>query len=395
MATRRWQLKFVDEFRDRQLCKAVLERILRRATRRWTIMEVCGGQTHGLLRFGIEEALRDRVELIHGPGCPVCVTSAGAIDAAIQLSFQPNTLVLSFGDMLRVPGTSRSLQQAKAMGGNIQTVYSPMDAISIAGSLQEQRVVFFAVGFETTLPATAIAILQAAKKTLTNFYVLLSHVRVPPAMQYILEQPECQIDGFLAAGHVCTVIGIQDCVRLSEAFHIPIVVTGFEPLDLLLGIEECVSLLEKSQNCVSNLYRRVVADEGNIRAQSLITEVFEIDDQDWRGLGKVPRGGYKLREEFQAFDAASLLGESKRKNEELVFFETESHKTNECRSGEVLIGKIKPTECRHFGRGCNPQSPLGAPMVSSEGACAAYFQYTNLVPCESEKTKAGESHGGS
>jgi hydrogenase expression/formation protein HypD len=387
-------MKYVDEFRDRKLCQTVLDRILSRVTRCWTIMEVCGGQTHGLLRFGIEEALRDKVELIHGPGCPVCVTSATAIDAAIKLSFQPNTLVLTFGDMLRVPGSDLSLQQAKALGGNIQTVYSPMDAISTASLLPDKRIVFFAVGFETTLPATAIALLQAADKRLSNFFVLMSHVRVAPAMQYILEQPDCRIDGFLAAGHVCTVIGIQDCVQLSEEFGIPIVVTGFEPLDLLLGIEECVSLLERDQGGVANHYRRVVADEGNTMAQSLIAEVFEIDDQEWRGLGQVRSGGYRLREKYQAIDAAKLLGEFKPAKLHIGFSDCTNRQPNDCRSAEVLIGKIKPTECPHFGKGCKPQSPMGAPMVSSEGACAAYFQYTNFEPFDSEKTNAGDGHGG-
>jgi hydrogenase expression/formation protein HypD len=380
-------MKYLDEFRDSQKCRRLLDRILARCSRKWTIMEVCGGQTHGLLRYGIEEALRDRIEMIHGPGCPVCVTSATALDQAIEFSFQTDTLLVCFGDMLRVPGSSISLAQAKTLGGNVKTVYSPLDAVKIAAAEPSKKIIFMAVGFETTVPATAVAILQAAKHQLRNFFVLLSHVRVTPAMEHILQQGDCRIDGFLAAGHVCTVVGTQECISLSERYQVPIVVTGFEPLDLLVGIDQCVMLLEKKLSSVSNSYSRVVLESGNERAQDCMREVFEVSDQDWRGLGLVPRGGYRLREKYEMFNAvqttATDVASHKRtcrdfaSIEQKLFDRTLVVLKNSilCRSGDVLMGRIKPQACPHFGKECTPQTPCGAPMVSSEGACAAYFQY--------------------
>jgi len=380
-------MKYLDEFRDRQKCQFLLERILANCSRKWTIMEVCGGQTHGLLKFGIEEALRDRIEMIHGPGCPVCVTSTTAIDRAIEFAFQTDTLLVCFGDMLRVPGSSISLAQAKTLGAHVMTVYSPLDAVKIALKESNKKIVFMAVGFETTVPATAVAILQAVKHQLANFFVLLSHVRVAPAMEYILQQGDCRIDGFLAAGHVCTIMGTQECTELSERYQVPIAVTGFEPLDLLVGIEQCVMLLEKRKSAVSNSYSRVVLDSGNERAKECMREVFEVSDQDWRGLGLVPRGGYRLREKYESFNADSATAihdascritglDSKAMQQKLSDRMTVVQKDAiNCRSGDVLMGRIKPQACPHFGKECTPQTPCGAPMVSSEGACAAYFQY--------------------
>lgn len=371
-------MKYIDEFRDRQRCRLLCEKILRTATRRWTIMEVCGGQTHGLLKFGIEEALLERVELLHGPGCPVCVTSKSAIDRAIAMSFLPDVVVVSFGDMLRVPGDKISLLQAKALGGQIHTVYSPLDAVTLAAAQPNKRIVFFAVGFETTLPATAIAILQAASLELSNFFVLMSHVRVAPAMEYILEKDTTRIDGFLAAGHVTTVTGISDCQELAAKYKVPIVVTGFEPLDLLIGIEQCVRLLEANEHRVVNEYQRVVADAGNLQAQAVIKDAFEVDDQDWRGLGLVPRGGFSLKPVYQRFDASRLLPDWNHLSQSIQQDVTEIRREHDCRSGDVLTGSLKPKDCPLFGIKCTPQTPFGAPMVSSEGACAAYYQYSHF-----------------
>lgn len=380
-------MKYLDEFRDGKKCQRILNRILANCSRKWTIMEVCGGQTHGLLRFGIEEALREQIEMIHGPGCPVCVTSATAIDQAIEFSFQADTLLVCFGDMLRVPGSSISLSQAKTLGANVKTVYSPLDAIKIAIAEPSKKIVFMAVGFETTVPATAVAILQAMKHQLRNFFVLLSHVRVAPAMEHILQQGDCRIDGFLAAGHVCTIMGTQECTSLSERYQVPIVVTGFEPLDLLVGIEQCIMLLENKKSMVSNSYSRVVLDRGNERAQDYMYEVFEVSDQDWRGLGLVPLGGYRLREKYELFNA-KLAPTYPDTSSKIPYRDTKSIRQNLsdgrtsvqkdiiiCRSGDVLMGRIKPQACPHFDKECTPQTPCGAPMVSSEGACAAYFQY--------------------
>lgn len=335
-------------------------------------MEVCGGQTHGLLRHGIDEALEGTVELLHGPGCPVCVTPAEAIDFAIQLAFQPKTILTSFGDMLRVPGNSGSLQNAKSRGADVRIVYSPLDAVEIARRNPASNVIFLAVGFETTAPATALAMLQAQRLGLENFYLLNAHVRVEPAMRAIAKSEDCRVQGFLAAGHVCTVMG-YDCYQdFSTCFRMPVVVTGFEPIDLLGGILECVRQLEGGTYSVANAYVRSVRAEGNLAAQAIIDQVFEIADRPWRGLGIIPQGGFVLRTEYKTFDAScrfpGLAGTSKKAS-------TIQEVLPVCHSGEVMTGRIRPTQCPQFGSTCTPQNPLGAPMVSTEGACAAYYAY--------------------
>jgi hydrogenase expression/formation protein HypD len=358
-------MKYVDEYRDAELAERLLVRIRSTATRRWTLMEVCGGQTHGLLRHGIDDALADVVEMLHGPGCPVCVTPAEAIDRAIRLAEESNCILASFGDMLRVPGTERSLLQAKSQGADVRVVYSPLDAIKMATSHKDRQVVFFAVGFETTAPATALAVLQAESLGLTNFSVLSVHVRVQPAMESIARAPESRVQGFLAAGHVCTVMGFDTYRHFVQQFRMPVVVTGFEPVDLLQGIFECVRMLEAGEPNVVNAYARSVRLQGNVPAQQMLDEVFEIADRPWRGLGNMPQGGLVLRPRFATFDAFRRF--------EVAAVERSQH--DECRSGDVMTGKIRPPQCPHFGNRCSPDHPLGAPMVSSEGACAAYFAY--------------------
>jgi hydrogenase expression/formation protein HypD len=358
-------MKYLDEFRDADLARGLVREIRRCCSRRWTIMEVCGGQTHGLLRYGIEEELQDVVALVHGPGCPVCVTPREAIDLACRLALEPRVLLASFGDMLRVPGSRGSLQAIAAGGGNVQSVYSPADAVNLARRNPSHGVVFFAVGFETTAPATALAVLQAEQLGLTNFSLLVTHVRVQPAMDAIAEDPACRVQGFLAAGHVCTVAGCKSYESFVTRHGLPVVVTGFEPLDLLQGIRACVQQLEAGTAEVVNQYARSARPEGNVAALKIVDRVYEVCDRAWRGLGIIPAGGLRLREEWARFDAERRYGRH------LVGAEDNS----DCRSGDVLSGRIKPPECPHFGIRCNPENPLGAPMVSSEGACAAYFRY--------------------
>lgn len=412
-------MKYLDEYRRTEHCEKLLDKIRGTATRPWTLMEVCGGQTHGLLRYGIDSALEDVVRLIHGPGCPVCVTPIEAIDAAIALSRRPNVTITSFGDMLRVPGSGDSLLQARASGGNIQIVYSPLDAVQFAAQHAEREVVFFAVGFETTTPTTALAVQKAAELGLTNFSLLVAHVRVQPAMEMLAESDDSAIDGFLAAGHVCTVAGFESYHEFARKYRLPVVVTGFEPVDLLNGILECVTLLERGEAKVVNCYGRSAVAAGNRQALAIVNDVYEVCDQPWRGLGVVPKGGLRLRAKWSAFDAESdhkfgriyarpLSGRPPaiaptRPPQEVLFpcdrdscnpaetaglscdpAETAGQNrlsadsplpASACRSGEVLTGRIRPTECEHFGNRCTPESPLGAPMVSAEGACAAYFRY--------------------
>jgi hydrogenase expression/formation protein HypD len=358
-------MKFVDEFRKPELCQQLIAEIRQTATRQWTLMEVCGGQTHGLLRYGIDVALEGSVRLIHGPGCPVCVTPLGAIDRAIELTYRPNVTVASFGDMLRVPGNRRSLLQARAEGSSVQIVYSPLDAVRFAERHPERDVVFFAVGFETTAPTTALAVHQAAGLGLKNFSLLVSHVRVQPAMEMLAASADNTVEGFLAAGHVCTVTGFESYREFVERYRLPVVVTGFEPVDLLSGILECVRQLERGTAEIVNRYGRSVAATGNRQALAVMDDVYEICDREWRGLGVVRKGGFRLRPKWAQFDAERRFGE------QLTIIEDAC----ECRSGEVLTGRIRPTDCEHFGRRCTPDSPLGAPMVSSEGACAAYYRY--------------------
>lgn len=358
-------MKYLDEFRDPTAARALLIEIRRATTRPWTLMEVCGGQTHSLLRHGIDTELEGQVELVHGPGCPVCVTAIESVDLAYALCMRPATLLTSFGDMLRVPGSRGSLLQARAAGGNVQTVYSPLDAVQLARRHPELQVVFFAVGFETTTPTTALAVRQAEALGLDNFSLLVAHVRVLPAMEAIAAATDCRVHGFLAAGHVCTVTGCQEYEPFVARLRLPVVVTGFEPVDLLQGILACVRQLETGQPAVANCYERTARDAGNRAAQQMVSSVFEVCDRAWRGFGVIPSGGLQLRAAFRRFDAESRFG-----GRSLPVIEPV-----ECRSAEVLAGRIKPTACSSFGTKCMPEHPLGAPMVSSEGACAAYYRY--------------------
>lgn len=359
-------MKYLDEFRDPDLARRLIDAIHAEARRCWTIMEVCGGQTHSLLRHGIETELSGAVELIHGPGCPVCVTPVESIDLAHELALQPGITVTSFGDMLRVPGTRGSFIDVRAAGGRVRTVYSPLDAVQLAERTPEQTIVFFGVGFETTAPATALAVLQAQQKQLRNFCVLSSHVRVLPAMEQLMQAADCRVRGFLAAGHVCTVTGYTDYAAFVERFGVPVVVTGFEPVDLLAGIHHCVHQLECGTARIENQYARSVRAAGNAAAQEMVARVYEVADRPWRGLGTIPGGGLSIRPEFAEFDAGRRFARS------VSLPVTDA---SECRSGEVLTGRIKPPECEWFGSRCAPENPLGAPMVSAEGACAAYYQY--------------------
>ncbi|MCB0196930.1 MAG: hydrogenase formation protein HypD, partial [Anaerolineae bacterium] len=325
----------------------------------------CGGQTHSIIRNGIDQLIPSNIELIHGPGCPVCVTPLEIIDRALAIAARPNVVFCSFGDMLRVPGSEKDLFRIKSEGGDIRIVYSPLDAIKIARENPDRDVVFFGIGFETTAPANAMAVFQAKQQNLTNFSMLVSHVLVPPAISAIMESPVSRVQGFLAAGHVCSVMGYWQYGPLVEKYHMPVVITGFEPLDVLEGIRMTVKQLEEGRAEVENAYARAVAFEGNKPAQKMLENVFEVTDRTWRGIGEIPGSGWKLSAEYQDFDA------------ELKYAVTDikTHESPLCRSGEVLQGLIKPNQCEAFGKECTPRKPLGATMVSSEGACAAYFQY--------------------
>jgi hydrogenase expression/formation protein HypD len=358
-------MKFLDEYRDGTTA-AQLARVIRKTARRpWTLMEVCGGQTHTIVKSGLMDLLPPEITLVHGPGCPVCVTPMELIDKAISIAAQPETIFCSFGDMLRVPGSSKSLLDVKAAGADVRIVYSPLDALRLARANATREVVFFAVGFETTAPANAMAVWQAEREGLRNFSVLVAHVLVPPAMQAILSSPQCRIHGFLAAGHVCTVMGWEEYEPLSRRWRVPIVVTGFEPLDLLEGVQMAVAQLESGRAEVENQYRRAVRREGNRPAQQRIAEVFEVAPRKWRGIGEIPASGLRLRERYRAFDAEQRFEVDAGSVEE----------PSECIAGLVLQGLKKPFECPAFGKRCTPETPLGAPMVSSEGACAAYYLY--------------------
>jgi len=358
-------VRFVDEYRNGDDIRGVLAAIAGTAKRRWTMMEICGGQTHTLLRSGIDRMLPDAVEVVHGPGCPVCVTPLEQIDRAIAIARRPNTIFTSFGDMLRVPGSSVDLLSVKAEGADVRIVYSPLDAVKLARAHPDREVVFFAVGFETTAPANAMAVWQASELALTNFSILSSHVLVPPAMEAILGSKDNRIQGFLAAGHVCTVMGYEEYEPIAARYRVPIVVTGFEPLDLVQGIHMTVAALEAGRVGVLNQYSRSVRREGNLPARRLIDRVFEVCDRPWRGIGVIPRSGLALRPAYRAFDAERRFG-----------VDTVSARESPlCIAGEILRGHKRPLECSQFGSRCTPEHPLGAPMVSSEGACAAYYRY--------------------
>ena len=358
-------MRFVDEYRDEKAARALVRAIERATTRPWTLMEICGGQTHTLLRSGIDRMIPEALTLVHGPGCPVCVTPLEQIDRAIAIARRPNVIFTSFGDMLRVPGSTTDLLAVKSEGGDVRIVYSPLDAVKLARKHPDREVVFFAVGFETTAPPNAMAVWQAEKLGLENFSILVSHVLVPPAMEAILGSPANRVQGFLAAGHVCAVMGYWEYEPIAERHSIPIVVTGFEPLDLLEGIHQTVVALEAGKTGVENQYARAVTRDGNRPAQSILAEIFEVCDRKWRGIGAIPASGYRLREAYARFDAERRFDVGAVTAEESPL----------CIAGEILQGLKKPHECSAFGTKCTPEKPLGAPMVSAEGACAAYFKY--------------------
>lgn len=361
-------MKFIDEYRDGRLAQQLAGMIARVTTRPWTMMELCGGQTHAIVKFGIDELLPPELTLVHGPGCPVCVTPLEMIDRAIEIASRPDVIFCSFGDMLRVPGSEKDLFMVKAAGGDVRIVYSPLDAVKVARDNPGKEVVFFAVGFETTAPANAMAVFQAHQLGLQNFSILVSHVLVPPAMEAILSSPQTRVQGFLAAGHVCTVMGYTEYEPLAAKYQVPIVVTGFEPLDILEGIYLCVKQLEEGRAEVENQYARSVRREGNEPAQRLVSQIFEIVPRKWRGVGEIPASGLGLRSGYAAYDAEQKF--------DVAYCTAEE--SSECISGLILQGLKKPFECPAFGTRCTPEKPLGATMVSNEGACAAYYRYRRV-----------------
>jgi len=358
-------VKYLDEYRQASSVQQLAQSLRRLIRRPWTIMEVCGGQTHTIVKSGLQDLLPPEITLVHGPGCPVCVTPLELIDKAVAIAAQPGVIFCSFGDMLRVPGSSRSLFDAKASGADVRIVYSPLDALKLARENPSREVVFFAVGFETTAPANAMSVWQAAREGLRNFSILVAHVLVPPAIEAILNSPNCRIHAFLAAGHVCSVMGYEEYEPISQRYRVPIVVTGFEPLDLLEGIHMAVAQLEEGRAETENQYRRAVRRQGNRPAQQRIAEVFEVSPRQWRGIGEIPSSGLRLRERYRAFDAEARFAVGVGPVRE----------SPDCISGLVLQGLRQPFECPAFGNRCTPENPLGAPMVSSEGACAAYYLY--------------------
>lgn len=360
-------MKFVDEYRDGKLAQDYAKAIASITTKPWKIMEICGGQTHSIVKYGIDELLPSEITLIHGPGCPVCVTDINIIDQAIALASLPNIIFCSFGDMLRVPGSEKDLLSVKATGGDIRIIYNPLDCLKIAQQNPTKQVIFFAVGFETTAPITAMAVYQAHQQNINNFSLLVSHVLVPPAMEALLSSPNCQVQGFLAAGHVCTVMGYTEYEPIVNKYQIPMVITGFEPIDILQGIYLCIQQLEKGEYKLENQYNRSVRREGNETAKTIIKEVFEIVPREWRGLGEIPQSGLGIKQKYINYDA------QKRFNSQQLI--PVSSPCQDCISGEILQGIKKPQECPVFGTRCTPEHPLGAPMVSSEGACAAYYRY--------------------
>jgi hydrogenase expression/formation protein HypD len=361
-------MRYLDEFNDPELARNLLADIERSTTGRWAIMEVCGGQTHSIIRNGIDQLLPRRIELIHGPGCPVCVTPLGMIDKALAIAARPGVTFCSFGDMLRVPGSTGDLFGVRSRGGDVRVVYSPLDALKLAEANPDRQVVFFAIGFETTAPANAMSVHLARQRGVANFSVLVSHVLVPPAIEAVIGSPASRVDGFLAAGHVCSVMGTWQYEPLVERHRVPIVVTGFEPLDVLDGIRRVVAQLEAGEARLENAYERVVSAAGNGPAQQMVGDVFEVCDRRWRGIGEIPASGWRLSERYRSFDAEARFGVGG----------VDAAESSLCRSGEVLQGLIKPHECEAFATRCTPRTPLGATMVSSEGACAAYYQYRRL-----------------
>jgi len=359
-------MKYLKEFRNPELVKNLLARINSTVTRKWTIMEMCGGQTHAIIKYGLDQLLPPQITLVHGPGCPVCVTPLEQVDKAINLASRPEVIFTSFGDMLRVPGSEKDLFQVKSEGGDVRIVYSPLDALKIARENPEKQVVFFAIGFETTAPTNAMAVYQAEKEGIGNFSVLVSQVLVPPAITALLDSPENLVQGYLAAGHVCAIMGWEEYIPIADKYNVPIAVTGFEPVDILDGVLAVVDQLEKGEGKVENRYSRVVRREGNPAAMELINNVFEVTDRNWRGIGTIPASGYGLRDKYSAYDAEKIF--------KLEGIKTEEH--SECISGLILQGLKKPYDCPAFGTKCTPQFPLGATMVSSEGACAAYYSYS-------------------
>lgn len=358
-------MKFVDEYRSAEASKRYFDAIDELVSTPWTIMEVCGGQTHSIVKFGIDEVLPKKISLVHGPGCPVCVTPIELIDKAIEIALKPNVVFCSFGDMLRVPGSTKDLQSAKAEGADVRMVYSPLDALKIAQDNPALEVVFFGIGFETTAPGNAMAVFQACQLGVKNFSMLVSHVLVPPALEAILSSADTQVKGFLAAGHVCTVMGFTEYEAIADRYKVPIVVTGFEPLDILQGVYMCIKQLEKGTYKVENQYTRSVKRQGNIHAKRLIEEVFETIDRKWRGIGNIAASGLQLKEKYLEFDAEKRFGSCQYKDSD----------SSECIIGEILQGKKKPVDCSLFDVSCTPEKPVGATMVSSEGACAAYYRY--------------------
>jgi hydrogenase expression/formation protein HypD len=362
-------MKYVTEYRDADLVKGVIDEIHQVVTQPWTIMEICGGQTHSIVRHGIDQLLPDEIELVHGPGCPVCVTPLELIDKALQIASRPEVIFCSYGDMLRVPGSKRDLFSVKAQGGDVRVVYSPLDAVALAKKNPHKQVVFFAIGFETTAPANVMSVIHARKLGLTNYSILVSHVRVPPAIYAILSSPTNRVQAFLLAGHVCAVMGFHEYPRLAEEFKTPMVVTGFEPLDIVQGILRTVQLLESGQVEVENAYKRAVTFEGNQPAQNMIASVFREVDRKWRGIGTIPLSGWELLPEFDQFNAEKRFDLQAINPEESPL----------CIAGQILQGLKKPHDCTAFGTQCTPEHPLGATMVSSEGACAAYYRYGRVT----------------